>query len=338
MTRHRRCVVIFLAIAACGLLPAEAAQPEPARVLAQMARSGYLRFYIASGEIRLSGRRLGNIASSSSTLGRSEKLTMQLVGGQRRLQYERTSRSEQLTVEVNGDRQVHIRRTPYNRSAVVPLDFSQTPGQPTTLALGAEGSRRVYEAPGLWHLLIVHQQPCRQHLIPVLELLSSDWQLVEASEVIERELVGAATTGDLPDSRQWAALVEQLSDDRFARREAAERQLRAFGPALLGYLRRLDFAALDAEQQYRVRRIILALSYHNGDDQPAVVARRLLAEQTIWLALLERPQEPVRQVAARQLARLLGRPIDFDPQAEAKLRQQQIEKLQKEIGRKPPDS
>ncbi len=121
-----------------------------------------------------------------------------------------------------------------------------------------------------------------------------------------------------PIAHVRAALVEQLGDDQFTKREAADRALRAGAAPALNYLRQLDFDRLDAEQQFRVTRIIRKLTGHSEDDSADAVAASLLRNSEVWLALLSRPEKATRETAARQLTALLGKPIDVDPAAEPK--------------------
>ena len=92
--------------------------------------------------------------------------------------------------------------------------------------------------------------------------------------------------------------------------------LRDVGPAVLGYLNRLNMSQLDAEQKSRLRRIIRYLSTQTGEDTPEHVASMLIEDPLVWLALLSRPEESTRQAAVQQLTVLLNVPIAVDPKAE----------------------
>jgi hypothetical protein len=312
-----------------GRVLAQALPPAP--VLAQASRNKWLQFQIVSGRITLSSTRFGNISTSSSSSGRSEKLTIRFNNAQHSASYERSTSQEQLFVEVTSGTRISIRRSGKDDTAIVPVQFTQVPGEPTSLALGPEGQKKVYRAATLWHLLITQPDQCRQHLIPLLELLRADWKLAETAAAMEKALLRAASVGQLPDRRRWDLLVEQLADERFSRREAADRELRSAGKVALSYLRGLDFDRLDAEQQFRVRRIIRSLSLQTGDDTPEQFVWQLVGDGEIWLALLSRPQESTRRLAARQLGAILGRPIRFDPAADPATQKDQIEQLRARI-------
>jgi phage gp37-like protein len=84
---------------------------------------------------------------------------------------------------------------------------------------------------------------------------------------------------------------------------------------------------LDPEQQFRVRRIIDALSGQASDDSPEQVAATLSGDPTVWMALLGRPEPSTRQTAARQLTAMLGEPIGVDPSADPATQQTQRDQL-----------
>ena len=117
------------------------------------------------------------------------------------------------------------------------------------------------------------------------------------------------------------------------RRENAERELSKAGQAVVPYLQSLDRKQLDAEQAARVRTLIETLSV-GYEDRADRIATWLSGDEQVWFSLLARPVEVKRRVAARQLASMLGTPIDFDPAAEATVRQQQWERLRARLRQK----
>jgi hypothetical protein len=165
-------------------------------------------------------------------------------------------------------------------------------------------------------------------------MLRPDWKVATMVARVETSLLAHANEDAMGNNERWAALVKQLGDDRFARREAADRALRAGGPSALAYLRQLDFDHLDAEQQFRIRRIVSAIGGRNDDDLPDEVAAPLAHDPGVWLALLGRPEVATRQTAARQLAKLLDQPIDVDPAAEPDSQKAKREKLLTRIDKK----
>ena len=214
------------------------------------------------------------------------------------------------------------------------FNLTQVPGQPISLSLPPYDKPHVVQAPTVWHLLIVHADDCRQQFLPMLESIRSGWRVGLTAQAAEDELVKMAAVSRKSDREHWEAWVHQLGDPLWTRREAADRNLREVGPAVLGYLNRLNLSPLDAEQKSRLRRIVRFLSTQTGEDTPEHVAAMLIEDPLVWLALLSRPEQSTRQAAVQQLTMLLSAPIAVDPKAEpdsqAKARDElraQIEKI-----------
>jgi hypothetical protein len=221
-----------------------------------------------------------------------------------------------------------------------PLRFfhlTQAPGQPLSLSLPPSEKPRVVRAPTLWHLLIIDAEDCRKQFLPMLECVRPSWHVGLTALAAEDELVKMAAVSRKSDRKQWDAWIDQLGDPQlWTRRERADRNLRDVGPALLGYLNRLDMGRLDAEQKSRLRRIIRDLSTQSGEDTPQHVASLLIEDPSVWLALLSRPEESTRQAAVQQLSVLLNVPIAVDPKAspesQAKARDELRKRIEKTAG------
>jgi hypothetical protein len=270
--------------------------------------------------------------------GTGEELRVQWNNGIFSIRYERTSEDDPLLLEAASDGRFSIRRDSKGKPSQPPLLFNQPSVGPISLRLGKEGEEKVYRAASLWHLAIVQPEACKQHLFPLLANLPGCTQLPQTTAAIEAELLRAAAAGKSPDYRQWGDLVRQLGDNQFAKREAADRLLRAAGPAVAGYLQQLDYAQLDAEQQFRVQRILGSFRGQSSSDTPAQVAVRLMADAPIWLALLDRPEVATRRMAAKQLAGLLGGPIGVDPEADPATQAGQREQLRAKIEPHPAET
>jgi hypothetical protein len=328
-------------VVACliGLASAAAAQPPEATPLLRQYTQGtspFLRFRIVDGRLTLACKNLANFQTPRSfALGQRETISLGNENGCPTLQYEHTTPNEQLKLSVaSSSGKVSVSRLPRGKSAFTAVAFHQSPGKKTTLTLGAGAHRRVFEAASLWELAILQPKECRENLFPVLELLRPDWKIAATAAGVEKSLLARARDDTTADRTRWAALVAQLGDDQFAKREAADRALRAGAASALNYLRELDFGRLDAEQQFRVSRIIRKLAGRSEDDSADEVAAESLRDPTVWLALLGRPEKAVRQTAARQLAALLGKPIDVDPAAEPSTQEAKRERLRTQIEKK----
>ncbi len=121
-----------------------------------------------------------------------------------------------------------------------------------------------------------------------------------------------------------------MASDKFVQRQRAERLLRGYGRAVLPYLQSLDRRKLDAEQKFRIKRIVLA-SHGGNDDTPGRVATWLVGDAHVWLSLLASEGSERRRLAAAHLSQMLGETIAFDPDADASIRNKQIEKLRNSL-------
>jgi hypothetical protein len=319
-------VAAILGLAAAGAAQAQ----EP--LLNRVVQSNWLRCSIVGGRVAVDGTRLGSMRSNTRGLQRNEVLNVRNENGQFTLSYERTTSQDQIQVEVAAaDDRVLIRRTPRASSPILPIEFSQVPNEKITLKLGSGAEQKVFRAPDMWQLLIAQPNLCKEHLLPLLEMLRPNWKLAETAAGVEEQLLREAGGNGASGRALWSTLVTQLGDENFAKREAADRALRTGTANTLAYLRQLDFGRLDAEQQFRIRRIIEAFAGQNGEDSAEQATASLAAEPTVWLALLERPEQATRQTAARQLATLLGEPIAVDPVADPVTQKEQREQLRTRI-------
>jgi hypothetical protein len=299
--------------------------------LYQAVRSGWVQFHVVSGRVSLDTSREINYRSANNLFKQHDQIAIQSINGEIFLTYNWSNDKRQLAIEISNVSKVHISYTGKGDEALIPVDFLQPAQGNTILTIGAEDKRQVYSAPSLWHLFLAYPRETKQHLEPLLELLNPNWKLSETAQAVEIELLRKAVGNEASLQKHWEELVEQLGDERFSTRQAADRALRAANPAVLNYLRQLDFSRLDAEQQFRVRRIIEALSEQLGDDTPEQVANWLAGDASVWLVLLSRPEVATRRLAARRLTSILGAPIPVDPEADPAAQKTQLEQLRLRI-------
>jgi hypothetical protein len=316
----------------CGDMLFAQSKPRPS-IISQALRNGNLKLNVSNGRISTKGSRPGSYSSrTSSSSGRREVFSLRSSNGHPRLSYERSSSKEKLTLVISEGSKFHFKRvvTPAGKKDTPPpveLEFIQSPGQPLLLTLAG----KTYRAESLWLLLLEHPEAFKEHVLPLLEMLRPGWNLPEVAEQVEVKLLDMAAGAKLPNNTQWEELLVQLSSDSFARRQAADRQLREGGETVLRFLRQLDFKSLDAEQQFRVQRMIIFLSKKAVDDSLDEITARLIGDSRAWLILLSREQQSTREVAAKRLSAILGKSIDFDPTADQKTRQRQVERLKKQL-------
>lgn len=294
---------------------------------------------VVSGRIVVTSQQTGGRQTNANRHGeRSETMTMDLTAQLPSIHYQQESEQLQIFIEVIAGRSVRVRLVPGSASDLVQVEFSQQEDdqhqrEPLTLSIGSGGELRTVQAESLWHLLLAEPELCRRHLTPILELLRPGWHLMQTSDEIENALCQQVSQRRYAQQSRWQELIVRLGDERYSAREAAFRELWRNGPAVLTFLRSLDPHQLDAEQWFRVRRLIAALSASYEEDMPQRVAAWLAPDARVWLALLNRDDQQKRRIAAEQLVALLGRPIDFDPAAEPETRSLQVERLLDEIQR-----
>lgn len=306
--------------------------PEPTS-LANVRRHGWLQIRVSSGRLVFLGSPGVNLNHTGPATGqRRERLSIRVTSGTPVVSYEWRNASQRFSLEVTAERRVQIVREPQTEhGALMPVEFLQAPNEPITLTIGPKDRPRTCQGASLWHLLLAEPAVCRDHVGPLLKILLPEWDFLQLGEQIEGELVRLAESEKPPEQQRWAEWVRQLGDPQFSRREAADRQLREAGRVVATYLERLDPTQLDAEQRYRVRRILQALSESTAEESPLQVARWLSGDPAVWLALLSRDQPSIRRSAHRRLEALLGSPIAFDPDADPPTRTRQLEAIRKQI-------
>lgn len=310
----------------------EAPEAIPTPQLTQATQAGWFQASIVTGRIEVTGRRFGSTTTQSKANGANEQLTIRIAGNTPSISYKTSGAEGEFTLDISSADHVEIRQVPGSKSKLEAVEFRQVANEPITLTIGSGNAKKTYSAKTLWHLLIERPDVCRKNLLPLLEPIVGGTDLASLAGQIEAAMLHTAADDSHAERERWARLVDQLGDDSYSRRESADRQLRNAGPLLVTFLGQLDKSKLDAEQQFRIHRIVRALSDQAGDDTPALVASWLVGDPEIWLALASRPEESTRRLAAEHLETLIGRPIDFDPAADEKTRQVQIEQLRQQIG------
>lgn len=295
--------------------------------LTRMISSREVQFGIVDGRLTFRAVDTGPRVPAS----KEESLRISLEHGQPRLDYNWPGKTDSLAVEISEHRQfAHLADAPLGKSSFERVEYTQASGEKAALIVGTGQAAQAFRAADLWQLALAHPTECKQHLTPLLLKLRPGRNLTDTCARIEAKLL--TLPGDEMAARRlrWGKLVAELGDERFGKRQAADRALRGEGPAVVGYLRRLDYRRLDAEQQFRIRRTLDALAGHD-DDSIETAAATLAEEPTVWLILLGRPEQPVRQAAARHLASLLGKRIDVDPAAEPETQRNKLERLRARI-------
>lgn len=311
-------------------------EPRPGHLI---SRTPWTRLEIVLGRLRLTHCRIGQESTVSANLpekGITESLAFSAkTADSSRLRYQYADGEQMLRVDFEQAASVALDRVPASESKLATVRFRQPLRGPITFVV-EEGQRtREFAADGLWQLMLAEPEVCRQHLTPILQSLRPEWMLESQSQQIEQALLATARQNRTSDAVRMTALVQQLRDPAFSRRQDADRQLREMGQNAVSFLNRLDDRTLDAEQRTRIRQIKQSLHVHEGDT-PSRVAAWLADDKAVWLALLERENEATRATAGKRLGALLGQALAFDPAAGESERQQQVRRLRIELGLERP--
>ncbi len=329
MQTIRAILTLILAIAASASLAEEGMPPVP--MLDQLVQSDEVVFEVVLGRVSLVGGGFGTRNTSSTGPDRSESLQIRFTPDETFLSYHLSTPTDSFLVDVSADKAVRLERRPTGKTSAPAITYTQKPGQDVRLQVSRDDRVETIEARSLWHLFLAAPSLCGEHLAPMLGALGPQWNLETTSQAIEAGLLRKDSAENLADRNRWTGLLHQLNDDAFARREAADRELRAAGSAAIGFLRRLDFAALAPEQQYRVRRMLESNAGESGHDTVEETTAWLFGDAYAWLLLADRPDLATRRTAAARLADILGEPIEFDPQAAPELRSRQLDALRQRL-------
>ena len=315
----------------CLMHEVSAAKPAEFRSLA--ARQRRVKFAVVMGHLTAIDSLVGRSAAATNInakTGTRESFTVNSVTAQPSVQYEQSTEHFSRFYTFGGMGEVTIRQQPKGSAKVVPVELTQSSHGRLTLSVGQDGVLLNCTAQSLWHLLLCEPDVCREHLIPLLQVLRPEWRLAEISDNIQHQLVQTAASGRFPDSDHWAQLVVRLGSSDFDERRTAERNLLKCGQPVLAYLSDLDRSRLDAEQRMRVERLQRALAV-SSDDTPQRVATWLIGDESIWLGMQDHPYVSYRQTAAHQLSRLLGKPVSFAADDDQQSRRTQIELLSRQL-------
>jgi hypothetical protein len=311
--------------------PARAEEREMHPSLVGQLRMVQMR--MTSGRVTASGP-ASQQSLTSNYMGnqRREQLTIDLGGGRPTVNYGRFASDERLSYQIDNGNEVTVQLVPRSTTDHATVVFIQPAEGALRLTVATGEQSKTVHAPSLWHLLILEPQLCHEHLVPLLEIMRPNWQLDQQAQEIEKALCSDQPARAAIDHSGWEKNLRQLASDRFVDRERAEQQLLAYGPVILPFLRGKDRGTLDAEQAFRVRRVIRGLDKNADEDTPERVVPWLTGDPRVWYALLSRDDLRVRGIAVEQLSKLLETKLDFDPAADPTERALQRERLHERFG------
>jgi hypothetical protein len=186
-----------------------------------------------------------------------ERFSLEVTARESIIRYSQSTWNQEVSLEMRRARreswEVQLERRPRGESEVTHVRFVQRPGEPLELRLAGE---RTAQANSLWSLWLREPELCREHLMPLLELLRPAWHLPEQARDVERMLALFAQEDTPLARRQWREWVAKLGSDSAFGRQRAFRALREAAPANLRYLVSIDPQTLDAEQQQRLAALV----------------------------------------------------------------------------------
>ena len=322
-TRH----TVFALVGLC-LLFAHDVHAQTIEKLLGDGQSRWVQFQIVDGRIRAQSPYFGRFRSTSRSVT-GQRLAITVVGGVGVVRYDWKNDELEKVAQATETGEVRITESPKGDKGVY-RSFTQPTRGRVTLEFGPEEGRTRIEADSVWHMMLEHPKESTDHMYPLLDVLRGGWRWEDRFENVKKALFRLAEAESTTDREQWKKLVDLLASDKFVERRRAERLLRGYGRAVLPYLQSLDQDKLDAEQRFRIKRIVLA-SYGGNDDTPGRVATWLVGDARVWAALMASENAERRRLATAQLSEVLGDKADFDPDADAATRGKQLEKLRKSL-------
>lgn len=264
--------------------------------------------------------------------GITESVSICIDRGLTSLQYALDSDALHLDVRVVRRDEVEIRcERGEAEGSSTSMTYTQIPGEDVQITVATDGeAEQFYRAPSLWHLVVSDAAIGDLLLLEVLQQLRRDWRPLSEAEAIRTALIETEPWDVTTSLQEVRLLVDQLADRDFRIRRLADRELRSRGRAVLCLLNELDPNQLDGEQRMRIREIRRALI---GDvaDTPERVTAWLVNDKCLWLALLDHQNMGHRLAARQHLARIVDRPIQFDPGARPAIRSEQLAALRSQL-------
>jgi hypothetical protein len=287
------------------------------------------------GRITVIPRHRGSVRVSTSAAEGQSSSELLVVNSEHDcplVRYERVDANASLAVEIHDYNRIQLRSDAHGNAPRSSFEYRQPADGPVQLSVHDSGGTSEFSAKSLWHLLLGERLVCQRTIVPILEQLRPDWNLLAMTERIEAELLSGAMA-DRPTTRdEMERLVRELDATQFQRRQVADERLRSFGVVVLPHLdvlaerERAAGRGWSWEQRARIGKIRQRFA-QGGDDTPDRVAYWLADDEQAWLALLKHPDAECRQLAVMRMRVLHPRGIQFDPHGDESYRQEQLAEL-----------
>jgi hypothetical protein len=326
--RFGRAAVCTLALAwHCGI-----AQAEPPEVqLVFRAQMALANFEVLNGRFVCRLERLTGWGNTISNKQGVEKLQFKNDERGNSMHYELKTATRRVKIDAWREELTMVRQVVQEGKVTATTRFEQRPGAPLRLEVIEGDVSQTIEGDTVWHLWLTDAQLCAENLLPMCELIGLEVPWTQFTQALETRLVQLADAGESHDQTEWRKWLDELSSPQFTVREAADRQLRAAGTSLLPFVRRLDLSLLDAEQRFRLRRIIYDLHSDVAADTVDSTADLLLDDPRVWVELLDREDEAARTAVAAQLRRTWQAEIEYDVAGSVDVRREQVARLRERV-------
>ncbi|MCC7351548.1 MAG: hypothetical protein IT446_13380 [Phycisphaerales bacterium] len=180
-------------------------------------------------------------------------------------------------------------------------------------------------APDLPTLSRRHPREVDEYLRPALRQLGME-SLVAVDQRVAWQVFADQWTPDPQITQKVKQLLPLLNSPDYRQREEATRQLQQLGVAGALTLLRVDREGLTEEQKTRIDSVIAAYQTLSAQE-----VKTLREDVGFLLDCLLIDDPKLRSAALRQLRIVTGRPIEFDEQADATLRSEQVAKLRGQL-------
>ena len=202
------------------------------------------------------------------------------------MRYHRETKTQDFQLDVNSEGKFHFHWHDSGQDKC-DVELIQNPNDLITLSVDVAGKKKVIQGRKQLEYLVYGSRALSQARVANPGNTSGPAGAWPA--MARRGGNGAVAFSGWPathsDQQQWSVWVDQLADPQFMKREKADKDLRAAGPPVLGFLRQVNSDQLDAEQQSRLQRIIRLLTRQTAEDTPEQIAAKTLIENPlVWLA------------------------------------------------------
>jgi hypothetical protein len=176
--RRRNACLIGLTLTLLSAASVRGQEPASKSLASSLpCKQKWARFVVVRGRVMVFITRGQGAAAwtEESPGGVGETFGVHYQPGTLLVRYDVSAPDQQLVIQFHGPRHLTIERKPGVHGQLAALTFEQPETGPVRFTLGDGQQRRQWEAPSLWHLLLVERDVTREHLVPVLQLLRLDW-------------------------------------------------------------------------------------------------------------------------------------------------------------------